>query len=110
MRDDEPLSGQSDDGGEAAAAEFTRELSRVNVDWDEAGTEVFEAAPKIETPGSDDGFEVGVFLNVTALTDTLRSLPDGAGTEAFLAAFRERKAEFGTMPPDFTPPPGFHAS
>ena len=107
---DEDLTGEHEMHSDISAEEFERELKRVGVKWEDAQPEVFDAAPTIETPISDDEVEVGIMLNVSVLADALRSLPDGAGTAAFLEAFRARRAEFEAMPPDMDLPPGFSAS
>jgi hypothetical protein len=78
---------------DALMADVERELVRVDVDW-------ADAAPE------DDGWEPVLGLDATGLLAVLRpllngavlrTLPDGAGTARFLAAFRER--ELGQLPP-----------
>ena len=81
----------------AMAAELERELARVGVDWDEASAPLVELAPTTETVISDEEVEVCVMLDVSGMLATLQALPDGAGTAAFVAAFRQRQV--GSEPP-----------
>lgn len=70
----------------AVVAELEREGARVGVDWDAAAPTMRELAPKAERRVSND--EVGLVIDVIGMLATLRALPDGVGTDAFLAAFR----------------------
>ena len=81
----------------ALEAQVEREAARVGVDWEAAAPAMHTLAQATERQVSDDAFELELKLDVTAMLATLRELPDGAGTEAFLAAFRRRQA-------DATPP------
>ncbi len=71
----------------AVAAEFEHHLSRVGVAWGEASGSIFELAPTTETVISDEEIELRVALDIGAMLEVLQSLPDGAGTAAFLAGF-----------------------
>lgn len=82
----------------ALEAEVERESARVGVDWAAAAPAMHTLAEATERQLSDDEFERSLGLDVTAMLATLRELPDGAGTEAFLAAFRRRQAD--AAPPD----------
>jgi hypothetical protein len=82
--------------GEQVVAEFERQLARVGVDWSVAVEPVFEMAPKVENPLPDGDLEVGVMLDITSILATLESLPDGAGTNAFVTAYRQRQGDTGT--------------
>ena len=65
-----------------------REAERVGVDW-AAAQQRMRALSEQEVRTSDDGdtMEVVVELDLTLLLETLRRLPDGAGTDRFLAAY-----------------------
>ena len=67
-----------------------REAARVGVDWAAAAPALHTLAQAAPPEATDDGFEVVLGLDVTALLATLRTLPDGAGTAAFLAEFARR--------------------
>src|SRR5688500_3509472 len=98
MHDDDPTA----DGEaelERLGAEIEGEASRVGVDWDAAQARMRELARQEWTPADDgESGELTLGFDVTALLRTLRRLPDGAGTEAFLAAFDAEVA--GEEPPD----------
>ena len=84
---DEELTPEQEAEIERLAAEVEREAARVGVDWEAAAAHVRELAAQELTPTGDDTFEVVLSLDMTTLLETLRQLPDGAGTERFLAAF-----------------------
>ena len=74
----------------ALTADWNHQLARAGVDWSEAVETVFQMSPTTETELPDGSVEVGVTLDTSGILATLRDLPDGAGTAAFLAAFRAR--------------------
>ncbi len=82
---------------QAVVAELEREGVRVGVDWNAAAPTMRELAPKTERRISEDEVEVNLTLDVMGMLATLRALPDGVGTDAFLAAFR-LKSEAGDPP------------
>ena len=71
-------------------AEFAKELERVGVDMAAAVSRISTAEPPIERRISEHEFEVthSFGVNMSAIVETLRGLPDGAGTEAFVAAYK----------------------
>jgi hypothetical protein len=75
----------------ALVADFERQLARVGVDLGAAGSEMNELeAPKREPAEGDDleeSFTETFTVDVSGIVDTLRQLPDGAGTAAFIAAY-----------------------
>ena len=75
---------------EALGAEFMQQLERVGVDLQQASPRLREVAPPVERPISEDEFEVMLTIDVSGIVETLRGLPDGAGTEAFVAAYNAR--------------------
>lgn len=77
---------------QAVVAELEREGVRVGVDWDAVAPTMRELAPKTERRISEDEIEVNLTLDVMGMLATLRALPDGVGTNAFLAAFRLKSA------------------
>lgn len=97
MMHDEELSAAQRTDVQAVVAELEREGARVGVDWDAAAPTMRELAPKTERRVSEDEIEVNVTIDVMGMLATLRALPDGVGTDAFLAAFR-LKSEAGDPP------------
>ena len=76
-------------------ADVERETARVGVDWAAAAPALREIAIE-EASGRPEG-EVAPRFDVARMLATLRTLPEGAGTAAFLEAFRTRRA--GVEPP-----------
>jgi len=76
---------------EELVGDFERQLTRVGVDLRAAGSEMNEIeAPRREPPEGDDleeSFTETFTVDVSGIVDTLRQLPDGAGTAAFVAAY-----------------------
>jgi hypothetical protein len=73
-------------------AEFQRQLERVRVDMRAAAERMHEIAPPTRRElGSEDSdavaYEESFTIDVTGILDTLRGLPDGAGTSAFVEAY-----------------------
>ena len=97
MMHDEELSAAQRTDVQAVVAELEREGARVGVDWDAAAPTMRELAPKTERRVSEDEIEVNLTIDVMGMLATLRALPDGVGTDAFLAAFR-LKSEAGDPP------------
>ena len=97
MMHEEELSAAQRTDLQAVVAELEREGARVGVDWDAAAPTMRELAPKTERRVSEDEIEVNVTIDVMGMLATLRALPDGVGTDAFLAAFR-LKSEAGDPP------------
>ena len=89
MSNDEPTPEQEAEMAALAEA-VERESARVGVDW-EAASERLRALVEQEWVQSEDGesMELTLGMDIAALLHTLRRLPDGAGTERFLAAFEE---------------------
>lgn len=97
MMHEEELSAAQRADLQAVVAELEREGVRVGVDWDAAAPTMRELVPRAERRVSDDHVEVGLVMDVIGMLATLRALPDGVGTNAFLAAFR-LKSEAGDPP------------
>ena len=74
---------------ERLAQEVVDEAARVGVDW-EAARERMRALAEATWTESEDSApaELTVGLDMTLLLDTLRRLPDDAGTARFLAAYQ----------------------
>ena len=97
MPDDE-LSPEQEAELERVAEEAVREAARVGVDWDVAAERMRELALRDWAPAADGTTEeITLGLDLTLLVRTLQGLPDGAGTERFLAAYEA--AESGEEPP-----------
>jgi hypothetical protein len=90
MHEDEQVARQEE--LQAMVVELEREGGRVGVDWNAAAPTLRSLAPVVERRVSDGEVEVGVSLDVMGMLATLRNLPDGVGTDAFLAAFRLQSA------------------
>ena len=90
MMHEEEMSAAHRADQQAVVAALQREGVRVGVDWDAAAPTMRELAPKTERRISDDRMEVAMVVDVMGMLATLRALPDGVGTDAFLAAFRLR--------------------
>lgn len=94
---DHELSPEQEAELELLAQEVVREATRVGVDWEAATTRMRALAdPELVGPVDGDGGEVVIGLDMTVLLETLRRLPDGAGTERFLAEYEA--AELGDEP------------
>lgn len=74
----------------AFEVEFAQQLERVDVNLPSVGARLRESQPPVERRISDDEVEVALTIDVGAIVDTLRRLPDGAGTDAFVAAYNAR--------------------
>ena len=99
MEHENDLSAEQQEDLQAVVAELEREGGRVGVDWNAAAPTLRSlVTPVVERRISDDEVEVGVALDVIGMLATLRNLPDGVGTDAFLAAFRLQSAA-GDPPP-----------
>jgi hypothetical protein len=72
---------------EALGAEFLQQLTRVGVDLAAAFPRLRGIAPPIERQISEDEDEVTLTVDVSGIVEILRTLPDGAGTDAFVAAY-----------------------
>ena len=87
MSDDE-LSPEQAAELERLAAEAVREAARVGVDWDAAAERMRALAEQAWVPSADGtAGELTLGLDLTVLLRTLQRLPDGAGTERFLADY-----------------------
>ena len=96
MRDDE----QSPDeqaAFERTAEELDREARRVGVDWAAAQPAMRRLLPSEMRPAGGGAFRMSHTVDMGALLGVLRALPDGSGTDAFVAALERRAA--GGRPP-----------
>ncbi len=92
--DEDDLSQEQADEVQRLVDEVERESARVQVDWNLAAERLRALAEVHETATDDQGAsEMSLGLDVTLLARTLRRLPDGAGTAAFLAAFEADEAD-----------------
>jgi hypothetical protein len=88
---------QDDDDVAELTAEFLAQVARVGVDMRAASPRMHEIAPTRETDNEDGTTEVVFTINASGIIETLRKLPDGAGTDAFVRAYNARF-------PDLNPP------
>ncbi len=83
----------------ALEAEIEREGARVGVDWEEAAPAMRTLARARRRRLTDDEFEVDLEHDVSGMLAALRTLPDAAGTAAFVAAFRHQQRAAPPPPP-----------
>jgi hypothetical protein len=76
--------------GEALTADFLAQLARVGVDMRAASPRMHEIVPPEETENADGSTTVSFTIDASGIVETLRGLPDGAGTEAFVRAYNSR--------------------
>ena len=75
---------------ESLETELGQQLARTKVDMPGVGAHLFESQPGVERQISDDESEVELTIDLSAIVETLRNLPDGAGNDAFIAAYDAR--------------------
>lgn len=85
-----PLTPEQQAAAESLVREFMRQLERVAVDMQAAFPRLREIAPPVERQISEDEVEIGFTIDASGIVETLRGLPDGAGTDAFVAAYNAR--------------------
>jgi hypothetical protein len=85
-----PLTAEQEAQAAALTEEFIRQIERVGVDMPAAFPQLRESAPPVERYLSDDEVEVIITIDASGIVRTLRTLPDGAGTHAFVAAYNAR--------------------
>ena len=94
MRDeeirDEDLTPEQHAEIEGLTLEWDAEMARVGVDMDAARPRLRDIAPPEEREIGDTETEVMLTLDLSGIIDTLRGLPDGAGTERFVEAYNNR--------------------
>jgi hypothetical protein len=88
MPENDPSNGMFD----AQSVELLRHLVRTSVDIRDATPHLHEIAEPIEHQLIDIDFEVILTFDLLGTLETLRSLPDLAGTAAFIAAYNARFA------------------
>ena len=82
---------------DALTEAWDHDTKRTGVDMSAAMPRLRELFPPEERWISDTEIEVSRTIDVTGIVDTLRHLPDHAGTEAFVIAYNRR-------PPRAAPP------
>jgi hypothetical protein len=85
---------------EAEAAEFERQLARVNVDLRAASPHMHELEPPKRHDVADDenSYMITFTVDHSGILKTLRQLPDGAGTSAFVAAYNAAHPDWRDRP------------
>jgi hypothetical protein len=81
---------QDDDVVEALTAELLAQIVRVGVDMRAASPRMHEIVSPRETDNQDGTTEVVFTVDASGIVETLRKLPDGAGTDAFVRAYNAR--------------------
>jgi hypothetical protein len=77
---------------DAQSVELLRHLVRTSVDIRDATPHLHEIAEPVEHQLIDVDFEVILTFDLSGTLETLRGLPDLAGTAAFVAAYNARFA------------------
>jgi hypothetical protein len=88
--EDQQLTPEQEGVPAALGREFMRHLQRVAVDMRAAFPRLREIAPPVERQISEDEVEIGFTIGASGIVETLRTLLDGAGTDAFVAAYNGR--------------------
>ena len=96
MRADETPAGPAA-GADAFVAEFERQVARVRIDPQLAFSRLNQIAAPVTRPLPDGSYEESFTIDASGIVAMLRSLPDNAGTAAFVAAYNAAH-------PDFHPP------
>jgi hypothetical protein len=85
---DEELSPEQRHKIEDVMAELEAQMARVRVDLRAAMRDMNQIEPPQRSAVGDDGtFTESHTIDVSGILDTLRGLPDGAGTAAFVTAY-----------------------
>ena len=79
-----------DEAGAALTADFLAQLARVDVDMRAAWPRMHELVPPLETANEDGTTDIAFTIDASGIVETLRKLPDGAGTDAFVRAYNAR--------------------
>ena len=74
-------------GAEALFAEFERQIARVRIDPQLAFAQLNQIAAPVTRPLPDGSYEESFTVDASGIVETLRGLPDNAGTAAFVAAY-----------------------
>ena len=85
-----PRTPEQEAPAEALVRVFMHQLERVAVDMQAAFPRLREIAPPVEREISEDEVEIGFTVDASGIVETLRGLPDGAGTDAFVVAYNAR--------------------
>jgi hypothetical protein len=81
---------KDDEDREARIADFFAQIARVGVDMRAASPRMHERVPCRETQNEDGTTDVVFTIDASGIVETLRKLPDGAGTDAFARAYNAR--------------------
>ena len=94
MREEE-LSPEQRRNVEALMADLEAQIARVRVDLRAAMQEMNETEAPQRSDVDGDGFYTESFtIDLTGIVETLRGLPDGAGTSAFVAAYNRTHSDW----------------
>lgn len=81
-------------GADALFAEFERQVARVRVDPRLAFSQLNQIAAPVSRPLPDGSHEESFTIDASGMVETLRGLPDNAGTAAFVAAYNAAHPDF----------------
>jgi hypothetical protein len=85
-------------GGDALFREFERQIARVGVDPQKAFPRLHEIEAPVIRRLSDDTWEESLTIDASGIVETLRALPDNAGTTAFVEAYNATHVDFRDRP------------
>ena len=81
-------------GVDAWVAELERQVARVGIDPRIALPQLHELEASVTRPLPDGSYEESFTIDVSGIVETLRTLPDNAGTAAFVAAYNAAHPDF----------------
>jgi len=92
---DEELSPEQQRTIEAFMADLEAQMARVGVDLKAAMQNINEVeAPRRSEVAADGSFTESHTIDLTGILETLRALPDGAGTSAFVTAYNRTHSDW----------------
>jgi hypothetical protein len=97
MRDDE-LTPEQQAEIQKLQSDWERHCTRAAVDMRAAMPRLREHFPSTRREISATEFELSETIDLSGIVETLRGLPDGAGTDAFIAAYNRRPGHAGSNP------------
>ena len=97
---DEELSPEQRDHVEALIADLEAQSTRVSVDLRAAMQRLNEIeAPRIHDDEGGESWTESFTIDLTGILTTLRALPDGAGTSAFVKAYNQAHRDWRDRSP-----------
>ena len=98
---EEELSPEQREHVEAMMADLGAQSTRVSVDLRAAMRDINEIeAPRIQEDEGGESWTESFTIDLSGILETLRVLPDGAGTSAFVAAYNQAHRDWRERPPE----------